>query len=171
MNLDFGEIYEKYYSKIYNYVYYRLLNKENAEDAVGDVFFKALNSIDRFDGKEASVSTWLFTIAANTVNSYFRKNKKFTFAPIEEAESEAFEDFRALDDIIDQENMRNLYRCLQTLDDRARTVVALRYWGELSYAKIAEQTGLTEKNVSVILSRTLTKLKKIFAEQEVLMKF
>ena len=166
MNVDFGRIYDEYYSKIYNYVYYRLLNRENAEDVVSDVFFKALNNIGRFDGKNASVSTWLFKIASNSVNDYFRKNKRAAFTPLEQIK--IAEDFTVLDDMIDEENLRSLHKALQGLDERSRTVVALRYWGELSYAQIAEQTGLSEKNVSVILSRALVKLKNLFEKAEIL---
>ena len=167
MNVDFEHIYDEYYSKIYNYVYYRLLNRENAEDVVSDIFFNALNNIGSFDGKRASVSTWLFKIAANAVNSYFRKNKKFV--PLDDFENELTEDFTGLDNIIEQENMQNLYESLKELDERSRTVIALRYWGEFSYAEIAEQTELTEKNVSVILSRALVKLKKYFEKLEILL--
>lgn len=160
MIVDFNAVYDKYYSKIYNYVYYRLLNKENTEDVVGEVFLKAFNNIENFDGKYASVSTWLFKIATNTVNNYVRKNVKITFIPIEN--TEPVEEFTVLDNIIANENVQELQKNLQTLDERSRTIIALRYWGELSYAEIAEQTGLTEKNVSVILSRAIATLRNLF---------
>lgn len=160
MNEDFEHIYDENYSKIYNYVYYRLLNKESTEDAVSEIFFKALENIHGFDAKRASVSTWLFKIASNTVNDYFRKTKKSVHISIEYAELSDGD--MVCENIIADEDTQKLYECLKALDDRMRTVIALRYWGGLSYAEIAEQTGITEKNAGVILSRAIVKLRKLF---------
>ena len=160
MNVDFEVIYEEYYSKIYNYVYYRVLNKQNAEDVVSDVFFKAMDGIHSFDGKRASVSTWLFRIATNTVNDLYRRGKNILHIPPEDLEL-PIPDTICLD-LIHSEDLRRLHKCLEALDERTRTVIAMRYWGELSYAGVAKLTGLTEKNVSVVLSRGINKLRELF---------
>jgi RNA polymerase sigma-70 factor (ECF subfamily) len=160
MNADFEKIYDVFYAKIYNYVYYRLLNREAAEDVVGAVFLKAMENIHHFDGKRACIATWLFRIAANAVNDYFRRSKRAVYVSLEDVELSAGD--AAGDQALDDEDLEKLRVCLNTLDDRARTVIALRYWGGFSYAEIAEQTGLTEKNVSVVLSRAMTKLKEFW---------
>jgi len=167
LDLDFNIVYEKYYPKIYNYAYYRLINKEDAEDIVSEVFLKALNGISRFDGKRADISTWLFRIAANAVNDHFRRLKKAAFIPIEDAEPFLPDsDSNSMsDDMIHAEDMQKLGECLKLLDDRTRGVLALRYWGEFSYAGIAAQTGLSEKNVSVILIRGINRLKILFEKK------
>ena len=158
MNVDFENIYDANYSKIYNYVYYRLRNRERTEDVVSAVFLKAMENIHRFDGKRASVSTWLFRIAANAVNDYFRRSNRGAYVPLDHAELSTGDS--ACGGVIAGETLETLRVSLNALDDRARTVIALRYWGEFSYAEIAKQTGLTEKNVSVVLSRAMTKLKE-----------
>jgi len=158
--VDFGDFYEEQYPRIFNYVYYRLLNRADTEDLVSDVFFKALRALPGFDGVSASASTWLFKIAANTVNDYFRQSKKMTSVPMDDDELSALD--AASDKEIQVEDLQRLRECLGALDDRSRVVLALRYWGEFSYAEIATQTGLSEKNVSAILSRALAKLRKIF---------
>ena len=160
MNADFGAIYEENYTKIFNYVYYRLLNREDTEDVVSDVFFKAMDNIKSFDGIRANVSTWLFRIAANAVNDFYRTKKKIVQLPLEDVELLAPDTI--CDDMIRDDDSRRLRECLMALDDRTRTVIAMRYWGEMSYAAIADLTGLNEKNVSMILSRGLHKLREFF---------
>jgi len=162
MNADFGAIYDENYNKIFNYVYYRLLNREDTEDVVSDVFFKAMDNIKSFDGIRANVSTWLFRIAANAVNDYYRSKAKIVRLPLEDMEVLAPD--RMCDDIIRDDDSRRLRACLISLDDRTRMVIAMRYWGEASYSEIAEHAGLTEKNVSVILSRGMKRLKEDFEE-------
>ena len=160
MNSDFNDLYEEYYAPIFNYVYYRVLNKACAEDIVGEVFLKAFRGLGAFDGKRARLSTWLFRIAANAVNDYFRTMKKGTTVPLDDV-AVSWPD-TACEDTILADDLQTLHGFLQKLDDRTRTVLVLRYWGECSYAEIARQTGLTEKNVSVILSRGISSLRKLF---------
>jgi len=160
MTEDFGEIYEKYYARIFNFVYYRLLNRENTEDVVSNVFFNAMKGIHYFDGKRASVSTWLFRIADNAVNDYFRKSPRTV--PFDVAEIPVTEDC----DVIRSDDLQWLHECLKTFDGRTRSVLALRYWGDFSYTEIASQTGLTEKNVSVILVRAKKTIKDFFEAKE-----
>jgi len=160
MELNFSDFYDEQYPRVFNYVYYRLLNRADTEDVVSDIFFKALRNIKSFDGARASEATWLFRIASNTVSDYFRRRQKASGVALDDTEISVPD--QASDELSHVEELQRLRECLEMLDDRTRSVLALRYWGEFSYAEIAVQTGLTEKNVSVILSRATTKLKKFF---------
>lgn len=156
-------LYEELYPKIYNYVYYRILHKETAEDITGEVFYKAIANAALFDEQKASYATWLFAIAHNLVLKFYRDKKDVI----------SFEEFSETSEIpsliespdntlIADEDTRRLHTLLKTLTERERTILALRFWGEFSYKDIAKQINLSEKNVSVILSRTITKLKELW---------
>jgi len=151
-------VFEEFYPKIYNYVYYRVLHRENAEDITGVVFYKALSNASLFDENKASYATWLFTIARNCVANFYRDQKDHK--PFDELSCEiaAFGDIGEA--LLEGEDIQRLHMLLSTLSERERTVLALRFWGELSYREIARQTGLSEKNVGVILSRTITRLRR-----------
>lgn len=152
--------YDSLYPKVYNYAYYRVLNRQVAEDIVSDVFVKAVANWARYDSGRASVSTWLLSIAHNCVGDYFRSKKHVTSGGDEDMVN--LSDSVPIDEaLLADEQVAALHKQLQTLTDRERTVIALRYWGELSYAEIAAKTGLTEKNVSVILSRSIAKLRNL----------
>ena len=61
-----GELVRLYYGKIYNYIFYRVLDRALAEDLTQDVFVKLTKSIHSYV-PTASFSTFLYRIAANTV--------------------------------------------------------------------------------------------------------
>jgi len=153
MNRD---VFDEYYPKIYNYIYYRVLHRETAEDLTSETFYKAVAFAASFDERKASYKTWIFTLAHNVVANYYRGRKNDS--PIDDfefADDEAGVD----ESLIVKEDMKKLHGLLKTLPKREREVLALRYWGDMSYRDIAERTGISEKNVGVILSRTITKLK------------
>ncbi len=159
--MDFASAYDENYAKVFNYVQYRVMNRTETEDIVSEVFMKALRHYQSYDEHRASVATWLFAIARNAVNDHFNRTKRRTLLPIEAAEQViSGEDVEA--QVLAQCDADQLHLLLQRLPERDRTVLALRYWGDMSYAEIAAHMGLTEKNVSVILTRTTAKLRSSF---------
>lgn len=149
-------VFEELYPKIYNYVYYRVLNRADAEDIVSDVFLKAVRSGQSFDAHRTSYATWLFTIAHNCVVNFYRGRKNTVSL---DALSQTVAQEPGMDEalIVDEET-RRLRALLKELPERERTVLALRFWGEFSYKEIAGQTGLSISNVGVIINRTVEKL-------------
>ena len=67
---DFERMYEDYF-KVYNFIFYRLLHKQDTEDLVSEVFLKVARNIFSFNAQKASFNTWIFTIARNTLTDYF----------------------------------------------------------------------------------------------------
>jgi len=151
--------FEEFYPIIYNYIYYRVLHRETAEDLTSDVFYKALAFEATYDEKKASYKTWLLTIARNVVANHYR-DKKDGF-PLDDFESLAA-DGNFEDDYEKKEEFRRLHELLKTLPERKRVVIALRFWGDMTYKEIALRVGLHEKSVSSMMSRLMTKLNKLW---------
>jgi len=63
----FGELYERYVRKIYNYIYYRTGNHEDAEDLTARVFQRAMKHVANFQDQGVPFSAWLYRIAHNLV--------------------------------------------------------------------------------------------------------
>ena len=68
----FGEIYERYMPKIYNYIYYRTSNQHDAEDLTAKVFFRAMSHIGNYVDKGVPFQAWLYRIAHNLVANWHR---------------------------------------------------------------------------------------------------
>lgn len=74
MDSVFDELYKKYHHDVFQFLFYMVRNREQAEDLVQEVYIRVFKSYTRFEGK-SSEKTWLFSIARNVAIDYFRKQK------------------------------------------------------------------------------------------------
>lgn len=154
----FGELYDKYIKKIYDFVYYKTTHKETAEDLTSQIFLKALNGLDSFtDQKDGTFSAWLYAIARNTVIDYYRtkkenKNIEDVWDLVGEENLERDLDIRA--------TLEEVEKYLKILKPEAREIIIMRVWQELSYREIAEITGKTEASAKMQYSRAINKLRQ-----------
>ncbi len=71
---DFESLYGQYFPKVYNYIYYRLLNRDQTDDLVSEVFTRIFENLDAYDETKAKLSTWIFAITKNALlNEMHRK--------------------------------------------------------------------------------------------------
>ena len=66
------QIYLQYHDKVRAYVRGKIQDPHDVEDLVSAVFMKSVQKLDSYDPDKASVSTWVYIIARNTVTDYFR---------------------------------------------------------------------------------------------------
>ena len=157
---DFTYIFETYYKRVYNYIYYRVNCHHTAEDLVSQVFEKVMLKIDTYSKDKSPFEVWLFAIARNTVKDYFRSSKKYKFLSIDSIK-ELISKKKTPEDIVEtSETNDELLKALRILDTREQNIVALKFGAELKNVEIAEMLNLTESNVGVILYRTVKRLKK-----------
>jgi len=159
---DIADIYETYYPKIYNFIFYRIMHKQITEDLVSTVFLKVVDKIDTYDPDKGQVSTWLYTIASNTLNDYLRTRNKIVPVALDDLydDTSLSVDFGEQSSLIKDENRRELYVALSELDDRTRDVISQKYFLDKTIRAIAEDTNMNESTVSTIHNRGLEKLRK-----------
>jgi RNA polymerase sigma-70 factor (ECF subfamily) len=161
--MGLAELYEAYFSKIYNFIFYKVMHKEIAEDLVSMVFLKVAEKYDTYDSDKGAVSTWLYAIAQNTVNYYFR-TRKIPVSLDDTGYLEPFADFEEQSTLIADETRRLLYLALAELDGRSRDIIAQKYFLEKSLRQIAAEKQMNESTVSTIHNRSLVKLRKKLGE-------
>ncbi|GGH23888.1 sigma-70 family RNA polymerase sigma factor [Paenibacillus segetis] len=158
-SLEFTTIFETYYKRIYNYISYRVSCRYTTEDLTSQVFEKVLNKLGTYSSDKSPLEVWMFAIARNVVNDYFRAQKRtkmFSLEGIKELISKK-KDPESL--YILGESNDKLFRALDTLNERERNIVGLKFGANLSNIQISRIVDLTESNVGVILYRTMKKLK------------
>ena len=79
-----ASLYEEYYDRIAYYAYVRIGDRTEAEDIAGEVFLKALESLDSYKERGVPMQAWLFRIAHNLVVDHLRKTAKRRVVPISE---------------------------------------------------------------------------------------
>src|SRR5689334_17164758 len=71
--LEFGAIFDKYFTPILNFIYHRTGDRQLANDLCSETFLKAYLNIRKFSWKGTGLSPWLYRIANNEINQHFRK--------------------------------------------------------------------------------------------------
>ncbi|MBT4937017.1 RNA polymerase sigma factor [Candidatus Peregrinibacteria bacterium] len=157
----FGEIYDIYIEDIYRFVFYKVGQREIAEDLTEDSFLKAWEKLDTFEQTKHPFSSWLYRIAKNKVIDYFRKEK----VSIEELNIDIADERMETKKSAEQYfNQKLLQKSLVHLPETQREVVVLRYVNELSHKEISEVVGKSEIAVRTLLSRGMAKLKELMKD-------
>jgi RNA polymerase sigma-70 factor (ECF subfamily) len=150
---DFASVYDEQVWLVYGFFAYRLRSRPDAEDLTQQTFERALRAWSRYDPRRASIPTWLMTIARNLLVDHLRADRQARQQPLDEHTGDAVDDRHSLG--LDPD----LQRALETLGERERELIALRYGGDLSGPEIAELTGLSLANVQQIVSRSLRRMR------------
>lgn len=140
----FAHLYHRYKHRVYAYCYRLLRHPQNAEDATQETFLKVHRSLHQLD-KSASLLTWIFSIARNEAFTILRRVR-----PVEEIHEDTeamWDDDSPLDRIVEKERAEIVQLCLGLLKPMYRELLILREYEQLSYAEIAQITGLTESAV------------------------
>lgn len=157
----FGVLYERYVGKIYNYVYYRVGNTNDAEDLTARVFFKALKSIGNYRHMGLPFSAWLYRIAHNLVANYHRDRTKMSEVSIENlilADSSRAAAPEAT--LAKKQDDAYLLKLINELSPQKRELVILKFVQKLSNEEIGMIFGKTEGAIKSLYHRTLTELKE-----------
>ncbi|GAB4456932.1 MAG: sigma-70 family RNA polymerase sigma factor [Anaerolineae bacterium] len=165
--LNFAELFEQLYPRVFNYLRYRVNVPEDAEDLIGVVFEKAFTHRAQFDPAKGEFSTWLFRIAHNTLANYYRSRQRSSVWESDAAPPEDMPQQGASPEaqIIRQEAVAHLLEGLGQLSERDQEIISLKFAGRLSNREIGEIIDMKEKTVSVALLRAMRRLQKIVQER------
>lgn len=158
----FTALYELHIDRVLRHVWYQVPDRTDAEDITQDVFVKAWKSIHRYRWTGAPFAAWLFTIARNAVNDYYRSKKNTrSLDDIEEPRSDDSPAAKA-ESVFAGEEVR---RAVTRLKGDQQAVIIMRFVDGLSYEEISRATGKAEGAVRVIQHRALKELKKIMDKE------
>ena len=157
----FTELYEKFFPLVYGMIFARLKDVSAADDVVSEIFMKVALNLDSHD-KRFAFSTWLFTVARNTLADYFRRQRRNREDSWEEfLEREAPKSEQPEEKLLSSERTKDLLRALDKLTERQRRVIELKYWSELSNVEIANMLNLSASNVGFIHYQAIRKLREL----------
>lgn len=164
---DFTQFYDEYFSKVYNYVYYRVNDSHDVDDLTSTIFYKLFEKRDYYCADKAPLFAWVFSIARNTITDYYRRRGRDTYIPLETIDGLLSSELGPEDIAEKNEVEEQLHRALRSLSDRERDIIALKFWSGLTNREIAKVTGLSESNIGVILFRVMRRIKHYMEVQEV----
>ena len=152
--MDFERLYDEYYDKIYVYIARRVNDSHAAEDLTSDVFFKAF--ANPYNPALAKFSTYIFTIAANTLKNHYRAAFKIHREELDESFPNGTD---LLGDLITCEEYAGLQKALADLPERQYEAVYRRYYLEQPFKTIGAALGVSEDGAKKLHKRALENLK------------
>lgn len=164
----FSEIFKLYYKPIFGYVIRRTGSFDDTADIAADTFLKAFHNINNFRYTGISIKIWLYRIATNEVNLYFRHKHKQSsiFERVITEDQKIFNNYIAEDrkeietELQRHEQFLAVLTELKTLPVKYQEVIALRYFEGRDNKEIAEILNINEGTLKSLLSRGLEKLRQ-----------
>jgi RNA polymerase sigma-70 factor (ECF subfamily) len=154
----FGHIYDRHVRTIYNFIYYKVFDKETSEDLTSQTFFKALRNVSSVD-PDRPILSWLYKIAHNSILDHYRGQRHME--DIDDFWDIKDEDVDIVVHLDNEGDMKKVKKYLKTLSSIERDIIFMRVWQELPYQAIAEIIGKSEANCKMIYSRSIKKLKSM----------
>lgn len=162
----FGELYERYVDRIYQFIYYRVGNQQDAEDLTARVFTRVLRALPDYTYEGAPFGAWIFRIARNLVANWHRDTSRRTFVSLEavpflsrlrDAPGGNPERFVERSD-----EYEVLASVISTLHEDRQTLLFLKFYERLTNAEIGFVLGRTEGAIKALYHRTLRALRREF---------
>jgi len=170
----FSRLFDFYYDKIINYVFRRTLDVEYSKDITSNVFLKALDNINSFKWKNGidSFNAWIFKIATNEINQYFRKQNRYKLIiddpeirfNLKSEDNLAFEIEKKIDN---DKYLIILSKAIKELKPIYQDILHLRYFEEMSYNEISEILNKNESTVRVYAKRAIEELERVLKKDAI----
>lgn len=155
--MDIEKLYRLYFKDVFLYLKSMNLSQDLAEEITQETFYKAIKSIDSFDGTKY-IRAWLFTIAKNTYFSFYRKQKKLL--PIEDKENLLGVETDISYKIENEEIAFEVHKFLHNMKNPYKEVFTLRVFGELPFEKIGAIFGKSSNWARVTFYRSKKMIKE-----------
>ncbi len=159
----FGDLYERYLDEIFRFIFYRVLDQEEAEDLTERVFLKAWEALPRGPRPIANFRAWIYRVARNQVIDRHRTRK--AAVPLEEVAT--LRDGSPAPEAVAQarEESAELAAVLARLEPRYQQVLVCRFVNGLSHAETAQVLGLKENHVRVLQHRALQEVRGLLSDE------
>ena len=133
----FAKLYDTYVDQVYRFVFYRVQDDQTAEDLTAQVFFKAWDSLGRYQMRGLPFGAWLLRITRNAVIDYYRTHKE-TISLESSAKSEPDPATNVAKEVERRLEAEWLRAALQRLTEDQRQVLTLRFIEGLSTKEVAQ---------------------------------
>jgi len=162
----FSHLYQQHVTKIYNYIYYRTGNANDAEDLTARVFYRAMGSIQRYQQKGVPFSAWLYRIAHNMVANWHRDNSRKREVPLEDQIDLPFKGEQPEATLLRNQETHYLMTYIRSLPSDRQQLVILKFVEGLPNSEIALIMNRSEGAVKSLYHRTLETLRQKMDQNE-----
>jgi len=132
----FNLLVKKYQEKVYWHIRRLLIDHEDTNDVLQEIFIKAWKGLEHFRA-DSGLFTWLYRIATNEALSFLKKKKRRFFMPWQDMEYSLSEKLETDQYFTGDEIQRKLHKAILSLPEKQRIVFNMRYFDEIKYEDMA----------------------------------
>jgi RNA polymerase sigma-70 factor (ECF subfamily) len=155
-------LYNLFSDRVFRFIYYRIQDRERAQDLANEVFVRMLENIGQFrpSGEDTSLvlTGWIFTIARNLIIDDYRRNKVRVTEPLPENDDDLEDKNFDLDVHL---NRADLQKALAQLTEEQQTVLLMRFEEGFTSAQVAKMMGKTEMAIIALQRRGLATMARL----------
>jgi len=139
-NEAFKLLLNKYQQKIYWHVRRMVIDHDDADDLVQDIFIKVWKNLPGFRS-DAQLYTWMYRIATNECITFLNKKKQKNNVPLDEVDYELADTLSESDYFTGDQIQKKLQQALLTLPEKQRLVFNMKYYDDMKYEEISDVLG------------------------------
>jgi RNA polymerase sigma-70 factor (ECF subfamily) len=164
----FGLIYDRYVDTVFRFIYFRVGNRQLAEDLTSDTFLRALKRIGSFTWQGRDLGAWLVTIARNLVADHFKSGRyrlEVTTGDVLDADREDRGPEGSPEAaVVDHITNVALLSAVKQLNPEQQECIVLRFLQGFSVAETAQAMGKNEGAIKALQYRAVRALARLLPE-------
>jgi RNA polymerase sigma-70 factor (ECF subfamily) len=164
----FGQIYDRYLDTVFRFIYFRVGNRQLAEDLTADTFLRALKRIGSFTWQGRDPGAWLVTIARNLVADHFKSGRyrlEVTTGDVLDADREDRGPEGSPEAaVVDHITNVALLTAVKQLNPEQQECIVLRFLHGFSVAETAQAMGKNEGAIKALQYRAVRALARLLPE-------
>ncbi len=162
----FALLLKKYQQKIYWHVRRLVIDHDDADDLVQDIFVKVWRNLENFR-EDAQLYTWLYRIATNECITFLNKKKQRQNVSLDDENSAYLADSLADTPYFNGNQAQlKLQQAILTLPDKQRMVFNMKYFDDLKYEEISDIVGTSVGALKASYHLAVKKIAQFFEEND-----
>jgi RNA polymerase sigma-70 factor (ECF subfamily) len=164
----FGLLYDRYFDTVFRFVYFRVGNRQLAEDLTADTFLRALKRIGSFTWQGRDLGAWLVTIARNLVADHFKSGRyrlEVTTGDVLDADRpDRGPEGSPESAVIDHITNVDLLKAVKQLNPEQQECIVLRFLHGFSVAETAQAMNKNEGAIKALQYRAVRALARLLPD-------
>lgn len=163
----FGAVYDRYVDTVFRFVYFRVGNRQLAEDITSDTFLRALKRIGSFTYQGRDLGAWLVTIARNLVADHFKSGRyrlEVTTGDVKDDQQERGPEGSPESAVVDHITNVALLTAVKCLVPEQQECIVLRFLQGFSIAETAQTMGKNETAIKALQYRAVRALRRLLPD-------
>jgi len=164
----FGLIWDRYMDTVFRFAYFRVGNRQLAEDITSDTFLRAFKRIGSFAWQGRDLGAWLVTIARNLVADHFKSGRyrlEVTVGDMLDADKEDHgPESRPESAVLDHITNVALLTAIKELNPEQQECIVLRFLQGFSVTETAQTMGKNEGAIKALQYRAVRALARLLPE-------